>query len=357
LSSEIVYSETPEKEIWSRLGYFENEHNAKDFLLQKNKSLTEEQLTDIAQRLSFSMQSAKEYYQSSNSVTLLTKPLLIFYGMVALSKALFIANYLKKSPSTGHGLESPKDNFEAEFSNISTMVKKDGTFPQFHCCYSKQTLCGIKFTLKELLSIAPDVKTEYEAVFKKKSNSIDMKKDRYGYHLIDSDGLEKYDSIIQKLLRLNVSGVDSYKNTQPQNIGKGIWIYNLPDNLPIIRCLSGKECLQLSLRNDCDLYIPEMSVHYLIMYLLGMASRYYPKEWGEITEGKKSGNIYVIKKFLEITERKFPNLILNSLRNREFLFVTPKLEELQGLSDNELDRVWKYVEEKENQKWRSAGHF
>lgn len=129
--SDIVHSETPVKEIWSRLGYFENEHNAKEFLEKKNENLTDEQLTDVAQSLSFSMQSAREYYQSATSVSLLTKPLLFFYGMVALSKALFIAKYMKKSPSTGHGLESPKDDFERDFSNISTTVKKTALFRNF----------------------------------------------------------------------------------------------------------------------------------------------------------------------------------------------------------------------------------
>jgi hypothetical protein len=357
MSSEIVYSETPVKEIWSRLGYFENEHNAKEFLSEKNKSLsqelTQEQLTDISQRLSFSMQSAKEYYQSATFVTLLTKPLLIFYGMVALSKVLFIATYMKKSPSRGHGLESPKDDFGAGFCNISTTVEKDGTFPQFHCCYDKRTLCGMEFTLNELLSVVPEVKVEYETVFRKKSNSIEMQKSEYYYNVVDDDGLEKYDNFYKRLSKLGI-GL-GFVSEDSQVSGKTFPLHDFPDNLAKIRSLSGKEFLQFSLtKHDSELNLPEMSAHYLIMYLLGMASRYYPKEWGEITEGKASGDIYVIKKFLEVTERKFPNLILNSLRNREFVFVSPQLDEEQELSYNQLDRISRYVEEQLNEKMRRS---
>jgi len=347
----VVYSETPVKEIWARLGYFENEHNAKEFLSEKNKNLTEEQLVDTAKRLSFSMRSAKEYYQSAASVSLLTKPLLIFYGMVALSKALFTATYMKRSPSTGHGLESPKDNFENSFGDLSTKVKKDGTFPQFHCCYSKQTLCGMEFTLKELLSIVCELKVEFESVYKEKSQAIRIKKRRYGLQLVDPE-FKKYGNISQRISSLKL-GRMQYTFSQDTVIFAGT-----NENFPKIRSLSGEDFFVLPLRkHNSDVFFPEMSAHYLIMYLLGMASRYYPKEWGEITEGKTSGDIYIIKKFLEVTERKFPNLILNSLRNGEFVFVSPKLEEEQRINDSELERIYEYVEEKENQKFRSAGLF
>ena len=347
----VVYSETPVKEIWSRLGYFENEHNAKEFLSEKNKNLTEEQLVDIAKRLSFSMRSAKEYYQSATSVSLLTKPLLIFYGMVSLSKALFTATYMKRSPSTGHGLESPKDNFENSFGDLSTKVKKDGAFPQFHCCYSKQTLCDMEFTLKELLSIICEIKVEYESVYKEKSQTIRIKKSRRGLQLVDPE-FKKYGDLSQRLSSLKLGRM------QFSLTGSGVIFYNVSERFPKVRSLSGEEFFVLPLRkHNSDILFPEMSAHYLIMYLLGMASRYYPKEWGEITEGKTSGDIYIIKKFLEVTERKFPNLILNSLRNGEFVFVSPKLEEEQRIKDSELERIYEYVREKESRELRSAGIF
>jgi hypothetical protein len=106
----IVHSETPVKEIWSRLGFFENEHNARDFLKTKNEKLAQDELLDTAKRLAFTMRTAREYYESAARVSLLTTPLLIFYGMTALSKVLFIVTYSKKSPSKGHGLETPNQN-------------------------------------------------------------------------------------------------------------------------------------------------------------------------------------------------------------------------------------------------------
>jgi hypothetical protein len=212
----------------------------------------------------------------------------------------------------------------------------------------------MSFTLNELLANIAEIKSEYETVFGHKANTVSLQKSTFGYLLVDNDGFGDYSNLKDTLSDLKVGkyfGIDQYQ-------GKTISILSARKNLPRVRALSGKEFLMLSLKkNNILLYLPELSAHYLAMYLLGMASRYYPKEWGEITEGKKSGDIYVIRKFIEITERKFPNLILNSLRNMEFVFVSPTLEEVQRLSDTELERVYRYVEDKENQKARGAGLF
>lgn len=123
----------------------------------------------------------------------------------------------------------------------------------------------------------------------------------------------------------------------------GVSFWSIGD-VPTTRAISGEDYLVLPLkRHDKNLFLPEMSVHFLIMYLLGMISRYHPKEWGETAEGEKSGEIYVIQKFLETTTRKFPNLILNKLWNRDFVFVSPQLEREKRLDREELERIYEYV--------------
>jgi hypothetical protein len=334
----IVHSETPVKEIWSRLGFFENEHNAREFLKARNENLTEKELFDIAKRIAFTMRTAREYYESAGRVSLLTTPLLIFYGMTALSKVLFAVNYTRKSPSKGHGLETPNQkDFENNFANLSTRVQKDGSFPQFHSCYSKETLYNTRFTIKELLSMVSEIKVEYETVYKEKSKAVLTKKNENGLNLIDTE-LEKYGDLTKDLPQYfpQIKEIVQFDT--------GLFLWN-PQNLPVIRALSGEEYLILPVKKgDKNILLPEMSIHFLILYLLGMVSRYYPKEWGEIIEGKTSGEIYIIRKFLETTTRKFPNLILNKLWDRDFVFFSPQLDKETRLSDAELRRIYDYVE-------------
>lgn len=343
-SGEVRYvrSETPVKEIWARLGFFESEHNTKEFLKDKF-NLPDRDLEDTASSLAFTMRAAREYYDAGERVSLLTKPLLIFYGMTALSKVLFMSTYGKKSPSKGHGLQTPKPTILEE---LSTRVKKDGTFPQFHSCYSKEKLYRMRFKMKELLSIIPEVKVEFETIYKEKSKALKISKIRHGFRVVDS-GIERYGDLVKNLKRL----FPEIKHAQ--QFGNGVTVYH--PHIPLTWTVSGKY-LVLPLRRQKGLFLPELSTHFLVTYLLGMISRYNLKEWGEIINGEESGDIYIIRKFLEATTRKFPNLILNKLRSRFFVFISPQLEaEEQELTYEQMEKIHEFVRKRNDDKLRRKG--
>lgn len=330
----IVHSETPINEIWARLRYFETERNVKDFL-QEKFDLPEEDLIETSSNLAFAMRTASEYYESAKRVSLLTRPLLIFYGMTALSKVLFASTYGKKSPSKAHGLSPP---IPGTFAELSTTVLKDGAFPQFHSCFSKKKLYRMKFKMRELLSLIPEVKVEYETVYNEKSRALRVLRTRYGASVVDTE-IEKYGNLAEDLRKF-------FPEIQiTQAFGKRVNIF-LGD-IPAVLTVSAEEYLVLPLRkHNRDILFPEMSVHFLTAYLLGIISRYHPKEWGETIEGKESGEIYIIQKFLETTTRKFPNLILNKLRNRSFVFVSPQLATQKKLDSEQLEEIYEYVSRK-----------
>lgn len=164
--------------------------------------------------------------------------------------------------------------------------------------------------------------------------------EKYGLTLVDTE-LEKYGNLEERLLLY-------FPKMTLIKFGEGIIIRNAP-TLQITRSLSGEEYVILPLEKSGKfIFMPELSVHFLIMYLLGMVSRYYPKEWGEIIDGKTSGEIYIIRKFLEVTKRKFPNLILNRLLGRDFVFVSPQLEKKKQLDDDELERIREYIHRRDS---------
>lgn len=333
----IVHSENAFGEIWSRLSYFESEHNTKKYLENKFSNPTED-INDTASSLAFTMQTAKEYYESAGRVSLLTEPLLIFYGMTALSKALFISTYGKKSPSRGHGLSPPKPE---AFSGLSTRVKKKGTFPQFHSCYNKQKLFKLKFMMKELLSLVPEIKVEYETVYCEKSLALKIQRHRYGAFIVDTE-IDQYRNLKEDLTKYFP------KINSIQEVKKGLSLCPFR-NIPTIRALSGEEYLNLPLgKYSKIIFLPEMTIHFLIMYMLGMIVRYHLSDWGRIIQGEESGEIYVVQKLLEVTTRKFPNLILNKLRNRDFVFVSPQYqhEKEMQLSDRQKEEMYRYISER-----------
>jgi hypothetical protein len=333
-------TEEPVKEIWSRLSYFESKHNSKQYLDGKFQTANDE-LTDTANSLAFTMSTAHEYYEAAQRVTILTRPLLIFYGMTALAKVLFMATHGKKSPSNNHGL-GKADNWNSVFEELTVEIRRDGTFPQFHGCFNKESLAGTKFSIKELSSLVPEMKVEFEEVLKEKSRTLKIEHSDYGINIVDTE-IEDYKNLVTQLFR--ITGFQD-KYAHPQVIGKKIslWSKNHEIDNFITRTISGEEYLSLPIeQNGRLLVIPEMSFHYLIMYLLGMLSRYQPEEWGKTIKGEESGEIYFIRKFLDITARKFPNLILNELHNRDFVFIGTRLEAEKKLSTKQLDEIAEYT--------------
>jgi hypothetical protein len=338
-------AESPVKEIWSRLSFFESEYNSKEFL--KKFSLADDDLGNLARNLAFTMRTAREYYEAADRTTILTQPLLVFYGMTALAKTLFMSTHGKKSPSTKHGLQKVKE-WTGAFAELSVDISKDGTFPQFHGCYSKENFYKLTFSMKELMSLVPEVKVEFETVYNEKSRAVRILKNGRSVHVVDSE-LNRYVDLAKQIF--SIPGVNETYLPHAQEIGNKLILHysgiNPQAKDPAMRAVTGEEYLVLPLnRNGNNVSVPEMSIHFLIMYLLGMLSRYQPEEWGEIIKGEETGEIYIVRKFLETTTRKFPNLVLNELRNRNFVFVSPSIEPRKGLDDKQLEEIYDYVNRK-----------
>ena len=344
----IASTENPVKEIWSMLSYFESEYNARQYLKEKFRpnDTSLNSINKTAKNLAFTMKTAREYYEAAESVTVLTQPLLIFYGMTALSKVLFMATHGKKSPSTSHGLKKIKP-WTGVFAKLSVKIGKNGTFPQFHGCYNRERLHGADFSIKELFSVVPEAKVAFERVYNEKSKALRILRIRHGISIIDSE-LQRYEDLEDLITR--IPGIKERYHKQYQRFDDRIILFCTKREAedPVTRAVSGDEYIVLPIiKQGKSIMLPDMSTHFLIMYLLGMLTRYQPKEWGEIMKGEESGEIYMIQHFLEVTKRKFPNLVLNELLHRDFVFMSPKFDVGQGrLDDEQMEKIYEYVSRK-----------
>jgi hypothetical protein len=75
--------------------------------------------------------------------------------------------------------------------------------------------------------------------------------------------------------------------------------------------------------HEGGLLVPEISVHYMIMFVLGMLCRYETERWGEMILTFASHDTFLINEFLNVSMRKFPNLILDQLCQERNIFYTP----------------------------------
>ena len=66
-------------------------------------------------------------------------------------------------------------------------------------------------------------------------------------------------------------------------------------------------------------YIPELALHLILLHLLADYARYRPNEWIEMIDSHND-QYALVREFIHISEYKFPNLILNELAWKTFIF-------------------------------------
>ena len=107
----------------------------------------------------------------------------------------------------------------------------------------------------------------------------------------------------------------SYYNGQPiKEINNQIMI-PLKSSMSIVKAYpwrfdSKGDIYLLNNRADIEAcLLPEIAVHYLLLYNLSMICRYEAEWWGELLHTFDGGDLPFILQFLSITERKIPSLI------------------------------------------------
>jgi hypothetical protein len=274
--------------------------------------------------------------------------------MVNLAKVLHIACKGQAPEGKKHGLENVKP-WNGILADLSVKIKQYGIFPEFYHCYSTQDVSGLSCSLKQLLSQVPETKVAFETVYKEKSLALKAVRVKLGISIVDSE-IKKYEKI-DELLRKVPGLLERYSSIQVFHDHIFLFLTNWTGEEPLMRGLSGEEFLVLPFTTADGTYLvlPEMSTHFLIMYLLGMTARYHPKVWSDSIKGQETGDIYVIQNFIDITTRKFPNLILNELRNRQFFFGTPKIQTESQLTNQQLEDIYEFVNRKMAQDLRRSG--
>ena len=115
-----INTEKPIKEMWNYL-YMLNDSDYCFEQIRKNCGSIEKKDGNVKkqiQQIKLSIKQASEYFEAANCVTVATKPLLIYYGFVSLSRALILIkkdgtysyDYMRQSEKHNHhGLEICKE--------------------------------------------------------------------------------------------------------------------------------------------------------------------------------------------------------------------------------------------------------
>lgn len=342
-----VSSENPYQKMWDTFVFFESEPTTKEFLAaiyDKSGNIDSNKYAFLnTSKFIYFVKQAREYFFSAEKSSILVKPLLIYYGMMNLMKAVILTkdpNYPDKTSVLRHGITTRKlKKVNYQFHDDEIKIQKEGLLPLFYTIITDNAVDkieGNKYKIKDLLSLLPEIHDSYVRLFNEKlifPITIQQLDERLITLTVTNDILKLYGDKVKFLFELNIlgKGQDNSFTIQALNDDNLTinWVSSIPNPLKYANFFAHPLIIQdfkggyyFRPLNDTRLALPEIMVDYMLMYNLGMLCRYETELWGEIIFSFSSEDMYLINELVNITMRKFPNLILNYLFEELLVFET-----------------------------------
>ena len=342
-----IFSENPYQKMWDTFVFFESEPTTKEYL---HKKYTGNNFTDgfkyaflNTSKFIYFIKQAKEYFFSAEKSNILVKPLLIYYGMMSLIKALILTKdptYPNRTGVLRHGITTrkiKKSNYK--FHDDEVKIQKEGLLPWFFSIYTQKSsdkIEGNKYKIKELLSLLPELSESYRRLLNEQciypleiktleSNTLEISVSKNILKFYNGDekklltqlnGYSKKDKLQFKFNGFNPSGLIII--TWSSDVVSPLTYTNIFNSPLIIQDIKGNYYLRPL--KDTRFLLPDIMIDYMLMYNLGMLCRYETELWGEIIFSFGSEDMYIINELLNLTLRQFPNLVLNDLFDEFLIF-------------------------------------
>lgn len=335
-----IYTECPERAIWGELSYFENEFIAREYLKDKYSQLEIEHPERFAFRnvtpFLIYIRQSRQIFQSVHLVTNWMKPTHLYYGMMSLLKALILTvdpHYPQSSQVLKHGLTTKKrkkEMFRFFFDDIR--VQKDGLFPHYQSLFSYHL--REDYNPIQLMQMIPDLQESVSKVVKSQHFvpiEIEEKLESiyviFPYTLLDQMNYSQ-ERFVEWLNSRSTEGTFSLPEASlctqnMQNLFPVLWSSNRGKVLKHPYFYQNKKGDHfIWTRNDHLIEpVPEIEAHYMLLFGLSMLSRYEPPLWADVIDATTSLEGILIQELLRIVKRKFPNLILNQLHGKTYIYL------------------------------------
>ena len=322
-------TENPEDEIWDQLSVLKY----KKFIRRETPSFDERKIAFITG----SFTQAFEYREAAKNSTDHTKPLLLYYCFMNLTKAVLAAlEYDDISPY--HGLKRP--SVKPENLRESTVLVDDGVFMSMAKYLNIEIPRDFVVKIDRVLSRIPELKTVYEYSYKTKSEVIIPKVrvavngqfiiniPRWQLHapndfksnwktlfpglreMFDLSGSDDRDFILK--MKSDLLPDKNDKDNFIRTTGSRLFDYNASVSGFVPGLIMDSE----------DYNWPKVCFYYVILYFLSMIVRYEPDTWYQSVVDDEKGEIWIMSKFCKIAKRVFPNLLYNMLFGSDTVFRT-----------------------------------
>ena len=261
------------------------------------------------------LEHGETYFAQARSAPISLQPVLLFYGTVQMLKACLLSinpDYPDSSSVLAHGVTARKRK-KQQYSFLLDEVKiqKMGLGPYMaDLMFHIKDLSFEKFPMETLLREIPEMQDVFEKkTFSSLTHSTDQQY-RISSKILDSFQMSslRLGSFLSGRLRQAVSFRDTEEGTKDLLL----CLETKPDpnsQAPIRFHCQAKEW-QLSLQKHSAAYLlPELLIHYLVLYNLSMICRYETEWWTELLKMMPNEDYPAILGYLSIAKEKIPFLI------------------------------------------------
>ena len=256
------------------------------------------------------IEHGKKFYQQTKHAPYELKPILSFYGATQLLKACLLTvdpDYPQNAAVLAHGVSSRKrKKSRYEFMQDTVHIQKSGLFSfAGEKLFSMESLEGAKLKMVELLNKVPELNALYEKIYQRPFCYL-TKQQENGIYAVSKEILDTLQMTEDRFYHFLGDFIQPVKEDDFNKL-----YFHITDQSLFLSDMENNKYLPA--QKHGYLQIPELLVHYLVLYNLSMIARYETEWWSILHFERTSTDLPFILAFLDITERKFPMMIADWL--------------------------------------------
>lgn len=260
------------------------------------------------------LEQGELYYRQAMMSPLSLKPILLFYGYIHFIKAIVLTEdplYPETTTVLAHGITSRKRKKQQyKFLRDEVKVQKNGLFSHFsNLVFHVKHIVGEKYKMEDLLVQIPELEEVFLVLLKKKT----MFWFTHQHELtIDETLLSHFhmsEGLLKQYLNEKLTGDLSWVSSDTLQASSA------EEHLPVRWHLNRNRLALPGIRNGATA-IPEVLIHYAILYNLSMIARYETEWWVELLKNRTNEDYPLITTFINVTMEKSPYLLLKLLKDK-----------------------------------------
>jgi len=297
--------------------WFQSATFTKQYLTKKYAKLPIKNPTEKAYQNCYSfiyyIQLGNQYFQQGKSAPISIQPVLLFYGLSHWLKAALLTidvDYPATTQVLAHGLSTRKRKKKGyQFLSDEVRIQKEGFFPYLSkTLFHIKQLTGEKLSMRQLLFNVPEMQPTLSTLVQELGlTRLTLSGDDSFYVLINE--LKRWNDPLSSWVRKLSEDVPSELTSK--QVGEEIHLNFLPPkrNDSLVFRHGIDHHIYAPIDRSLIIHLPELLIHYALLYQLSMICRYEAEWWGELIYSFSVNDLPIITDYLSISKIKCPWLL------------------------------------------------